>query len=253
MPAGSRSRARRGSGRPPRTQRLARLRRPRPGASPSCLLGRLGTSRTEEAAARLQTPLAAQPSGTWNRADAELARSGRCSPPWIYSARWPRSERSACRPRLVVSPPLCPSRAPSLPLRARHPGAAREPAVRTGSGAAPRSPEPAAPPRPACALPPLALRAPRGAPPAPATAGVARRAPELPAVFPFSARRIVATDPRPIPPSPGVRGAGSAVAMAARRDSVWKYCWGVLMVLCRTAMSRSIVLEPIYWNSSNSK
>ncbi|XP_069323142.1 ephrin-B2 isoform X2 [Eulemur rufifrons] len=41
--------------------------------------------------------------------------------------------------------------------------------------------------------------------------------------------------------------------MAVRRDSVWKYCWGVLMVLCRTAISRSIVLEPIYWNSSNSK
>nr|KAF6368259.1 ephrin B2 [Myotis myotis] len=41
--------------------------------------------------------------------------------------------------------------------------------------------------------------------------------------------------------------------MAARRDSVWKYCWGVLMVLCRSAISRSIVLEPIYWNSSNSK
>lgn len=34
---------------------------------------------------------------------------------------------------------------------------------------------------------------------------------------------------------------------------MWKYCWGVLMVLCRTAISRSIVLEPIYWNSSNSK
>ncbi|XP_030669535.1 ephrin-B2 isoform X3 [Nomascus leucogenys] len=41
--------------------------------------------------------------------------------------------------------------------------------------------------------------------------------------------------------------------MAVRRDSVWKYCWGVLMVLCRTAISKSIVLEPIYWNSSNSK
>uniref|UniRef100_A0A8B9WGH9 Ephrin B2 n=1 Tax=Bos mutus grunniens TaxID=30521 RepID=A0A8B9WGH9_BOSMU len=41
--------------------------------------------------------------------------------------------------------------------------------------------------------------------------------------------------------------------MAARRNSLWKYCWGVLMVLCRTAISRSIVLEPIYWNSSNSK
>ncbi|XP_054989728.1 ephrin-B2 [Sorex araneus] len=41
--------------------------------------------------------------------------------------------------------------------------------------------------------------------------------------------------------------------MAPRRDSVWKYCWGLLMVLCRTAISRSIVLEPIYWNSSNSK
>ncbi|XP_026644610.1 ephrin-B2 isoform X2 [Microtus ochrogaster] len=44
------------------------------------------------------------------------------------------------------------------------------------------------------------------------------------------------------------------MAMArSRRDSVWKYCWGLLMVLCRTAISRSIVLEPIYWNSSNSK
>ncbi|XP_044526473.1 ephrin-B2 isoform X2 [Gracilinanus agilis] len=41
--------------------------------------------------------------------------------------------------------------------------------------------------------------------------------------------------------------------MAVRRDSVWKYCWGILMVLFRTAISRSIVLEPIYWNSSNSK
>ncbi|XP_074048107.1 ephrin-B2 [Macrotis lagotis] len=40
---------------------------------------------------------------------------------------------------------------------------------------------------------------------------------------------------------------------AARRDPVWKYCWGVLVVLLRTAASRSIVLEPIYWNSSNSK
>ncbi|XP_054239445.1 ephrin-B2 isoform X2 [Indicator indicator] len=43
--------------------------------------------------------------------------------------------------------------------------------------------------------------------------------------------------------------------MAARRrdTSAWKYCWGVVMVLCRTALARSIVLDPIYWNSSNPK
>ncbi|NXO84970.1 EFNB2 protein, partial [Sitta europaea] len=43
--------------------------------------------------------------------------------------------------------------------------------------------------------------------------------------------------------------------MAARRRdaSAWKYCWGAVMVLCRTALARSIVLEPIYWNSSNPK
>ncbi|NXD84404.1 EFNB2 protein, partial [Halcyon senegalensis] len=43
--------------------------------------------------------------------------------------------------------------------------------------------------------------------------------------------------------------------MAARRRdaSAWKYCWGVAMVLCRTALARSIVLDPIYWNSSNPK
>ncbi|XP_078206194.1 uncharacterized protein LOC144579414 [Callithrix jacchus] len=35
-----------------------------------------------------------------------------------------------------------------------------------------------------------------------------------------------------VPSWPGVRGAGSGFAMAVRRDSVWKYCWGVLMVLC---------------------
>ncbi|XP_062370976.1 ephrin-B2 isoform X3 [Cinclus cinclus] len=43
--------------------------------------------------------------------------------------------------------------------------------------------------------------------------------------------------------------------MAARRRdaSAWKYCWGAVMVLCRTALARSIVLDPIYWNSSNPK
>ncbi|XP_034614077.1 ephrin-B2 isoform X2 [Trachemys scripta elegans] len=43
--------------------------------------------------------------------------------------------------------------------------------------------------------------------------------------------------------------------MAVRRgdSSLWKYCWGALMVLCRTAMARSVVLDPIYWNSSNPK
>lgn len=69
-------------------------------------------------------------------------------------------------------------------------------------------------------------------------------------------RRIGGRCPRPVPTRPGVRRTGSGLGMAmarSRRDSVWKYCWGLLMVLCRTAISRSIVLEPIYWNSSNSK
>ncbi|XP_053563769.1 ephrin-B2 [Bombina bombina] len=41
--------------------------------------------------------------------------------------------------------------------------------------------------------------------------------------------------------------------MANRRDSLWKYIWGVWILLVRTAISRSTVLEPIYWNSSNPK
>ncbi|XP_006004210.1 ephrin-B2a [Latimeria chalumnae] len=41
--------------------------------------------------------------------------------------------------------------------------------------------------------------------------------------------------------------------MAIRRDSVWKYYWGLLVVLCRTTLSKSEILEPIYWNSSNPK
>ncbi|OXB78320.1 UNVERIFIED_CONTAM: hypothetical protein H355_006692 [Colinus virginianus] len=43
--------------------------------------------------------------------------------------------------------------------------------------------------------------------------------------------------------------------MAARRRdaSACKYCWGALMVLWRTALAKSIVLDPIYWNSSNPK
>ncbi|XP_075446844.1 ephrin-B2-like [Ascaphus truei] len=41
--------------------------------------------------------------------------------------------------------------------------------------------------------------------------------------------------------------------MAFRRDSLWKYCWGVWILLVRTTISRSIVLDPIYWNSSNPK
>uniref|UniRef100_A0A8C5LLX9 Ephrin B2 n=1 Tax=Leptobrachium leishanense TaxID=445787 RepID=A0A8C5LLX9_9ANUR len=41
--------------------------------------------------------------------------------------------------------------------------------------------------------------------------------------------------------------------MAFSRDSVWKYSMGVWILLVRTAISRSLVLEPIYWNSSNPK
>ncbi|XP_053311247.1 ephrin-B2 [Spea bombifrons] len=41
--------------------------------------------------------------------------------------------------------------------------------------------------------------------------------------------------------------------MAFSRDSLWKYSLGFWILLIRTAISRSIVLEPIYWNSSNPK
>ncbi|KAG8452091.1 hypothetical protein GDO86_004036 [Hymenochirus boettgeri] len=41
--------------------------------------------------------------------------------------------------------------------------------------------------------------------------------------------------------------------MAMSGDSVWKYSLGVWILLIRTAISRSLVLDPIYWNSSNSK
>ncbi|XP_063316015.1 ephrin-B2 [Pelobates fuscus] len=41
--------------------------------------------------------------------------------------------------------------------------------------------------------------------------------------------------------------------MAFSRDSLWKYSMGVWILLIRTAISRSLVLEPIYWNSSNPK
>ncbi|XP_018425060.1 PREDICTED: ephrin-B2 [Nanorana parkeri] len=41
--------------------------------------------------------------------------------------------------------------------------------------------------------------------------------------------------------------------MALSRDSLWKYSLGVWILLIRTAISRSLVLDPIYWNSSNPK
>lgn len=54
--------------------------------------------------------------------------------------------------------------------------------------------------------------------------------------------------------APGRDSVPPATMAARRRDaSAWKYCWGAVMVLCRTALARSIVLDPIYWNSSNPK
>ncbi|XP_043928682.1 ephrin-B2 isoform X2 [Protopterus annectens] len=41
--------------------------------------------------------------------------------------------------------------------------------------------------------------------------------------------------------------------MAMWRDSDWKYYWGILIVLCRTALSTSEILDSIYWNASNPK
>ncbi|XP_070607268.1 ephrin-B2 isoform X2 [Erythrolamprus reginae] len=43
--------------------------------------------------------------------------------------------------------------------------------------------------------------------------------------------------------------------MVARRGGspLGKCCWGIWVLLCRTALASSLVLEPIYWNSSNSK
>ncbi|KAE8625826.1 hypothetical protein XENTR_v10006405 [Xenopus tropicalis] len=41
--------------------------------------------------------------------------------------------------------------------------------------------------------------------------------------------------------------------MALSGDSVWKYSLGVCILLLRTAISWSTVLDPIYWNSSNAR
>ncbi|KAM3836865.1 ephrin-B2 isoform 1-T1 [Vipera latastei] len=43
--------------------------------------------------------------------------------------------------------------------------------------------------------------------------------------------------------------------MVARREGspLGRCCWGIWVLLCRTALASSLVLEPIYWNSSNSK
>ncbi|XP_069060363.1 ephrin-B2 isoform X1 [Pleurodeles waltl] len=41
--------------------------------------------------------------------------------------------------------------------------------------------------------------------------------------------------------------------MAVRKELLWRGCGALFMVLCRTALSTSIVLDPIYWNSSNPK
>ncbi|XP_039601867.1 ephrin-B2a [Polypterus senegalus] len=37
------------------------------------------------------------------------------------------------------------------------------------------------------------------------------------------------------------------------RNWFWKYCLGVLVIICRIALSRSTILDSIYWNSSNTK
>ncbi|XP_033003668.1 ephrin-B2 isoform X2 [Lacerta agilis] len=43
--------------------------------------------------------------------------------------------------------------------------------------------------------------------------------------------------------------------MVARRGGspFGRCCWGIWVLLCRTVLASSLVLEPIYWNSSNSK
>ncbi|XP_066563160.1 ephrin-B2a [Amia ocellicauda] len=40
---------------------------------------------------------------------------------------------------------------------------------------------------------------------------------------------------------------------AIMRDSVWKYYFGVLVIVCKVVLSRSAILESIYWNTTNSK
>ncbi|XP_015217324.1 ephrin-B2a isoform X1 [Lepisosteus oculatus] len=40
---------------------------------------------------------------------------------------------------------------------------------------------------------------------------------------------------------------------AIMRDSTWKYCFGVLIIACKVVLSRTAVLESIYWNTTNSK
>ncbi|XP_028584000.2 LOW QUALITY PROTEIN: ephrin-B2 [Podarcis muralis] len=49
--------------------------------------------------------------------------------------------------------------------------------------------------------------------------------------------------------------AAAPPTMVARRGGspFGRCCWGIWVLLCRTVLASSLVLEPIYWNSSNSK
>lgn len=114
-----------GSRRPPRTQRPARVRRPRGSQCPPCLLGGPRPARIQEAPSLLLLSLR---SGIWNRADAAPTCPGRCPLPWIYSQAAPLREQHP--PPNVDSPLRCgPLSQPSAPA-----AAGPAPWSRTGAG-----------------------------------------------------------------------------------------------------------------------
>lgn len=36
-------------------------------------------------------------------------------------------------------------------------------------------------------------------------------------------------------------------------DSMWRYYFGVLFIACKVDLSRALILESIYWNTTNTK
>lgn len=110
-----------GSRRPPRTQRPARVRRPRGSQCPPCLLGGPRPARIQEAPSLLLLSLR---SGIWNRSDAAPTCPGRCPLPWIYSQAAPLREQHP--PPNADSPlrcgPLSQPSAPAAPALRGWPG-----------------------------------------------------------------------------------------------------------------------------------
>ncbi|XP_051025975.1 ephrin-B2, partial [Acomys russatus] len=225
--------------------------RPAPGGGPGALLPAWRAASCDDSEGALSHSLCVPGHGTAPTRRPLTRAAARCPGSIVRRPLSGSSTRHSTPTRRLSAAGLCPSPAPSP----RPPSAAGPaPWSRTGADC------------PSCvrrgAPEPRVHRAaaPRAFDPTPRPEGCAGQA-HLVSATAGAARRVCpgglgGRGPRPVTSRPGVRrtGSGLAVAMArSRRDSVWKYCWGLLMVLCRTAISRSIVLEPIYWNSSNSK